>query len=381
MPHQNLFINHSKYDLMRGVAALLVLLSHANQIFIRRLLPNQELIFTLISTLARHSVLVFFLLSGFLITNSIISNIKRNQYFDIKSYLAARITRIYPPLIGSIIVVFICWLIIYSFDLPGKFNYGIASDTFVMREKFVFTFKDIYLVLTMQNGMLQANGPLWSLYLECIIYITAMFCGLAITTKSKLLKCVWLCFAVYLCFYGFKINANFGFFFLVWIIGSLLSFYGSLRGVTPLEKSSFLFNMCIVWLVILGLINWRFLVVTKEDSSIHLVAQFSFCILYAHLIFVSPAFNRFNSKFFAATGDYSYSLYIVHFPLLLLFFSITQTWMSNSLLKSFIALLASLIVTLFFARIFARYFEDQLKFKPLVVWIINVVSLKFKVIK
>ena len=94
---------HPKFELLRGIAAIIVLIVHAIQLYWFRLIGSSNEIALISGLFGRHAVLLFFLLSGYLITLSILTNIIRNQRFDWTEYAAARIARIYPPLIGAII--------------------------------------------------------------------------------------------------------------------------------------------------------------------------------------------------------------------------------------------------------------------------------------
>lgn len=95
--------------MFRGIAAIIVLLGHVSEAYIARFFGSDHLIFQTSGTIARHAVLIFFLLSGYLITVSIMINIRRNAYFSVVDYLSARISRIHPPFLGAIIVVLVCW--------------------------------------------------------------------------------------------------------------------------------------------------------------------------------------------------------------------------------------------------------------------------------
>lgn len=179
---------HPKFELLRGIAAIIVLIVHAIQLYWFRLIGSSNEIALISGLFGRHAVLLFFLLSGYLITLSILTNIIRNQRFDWTEYAAARIARIYPPLIGAIILVVIAWFVIRVFHLPGYTHYGIATDKYIARERFDISWRDVKRTLLMANGFLQANGPLWSLYIEWHLYVIAMFFTITITVKSNLYR-------------------------------------------------------------------------------------------------------------------------------------------------------------------------------------------------
>jgi len=85
-------------------------------------------------------------------------------------------------------------------------------------------------------------------------------------------------------------------------------------------------------------------------------------VCYAYLLFSSNALNRVMPQALATTGDFSYSLYVIHYPLLLLGLSLTQNWMGASMGRTLIVSIAAIPAILLLARWFARYFEDQKRF-------------------
>jgi|tagenome__1003787_1003787.scaffolds.fasta_scaffold15188452_1 peptidoglycan/LPS O-acetylase OafA/YrhL len=73
---------NTRFDVARGLAALVVFIAHINQIFVWRFFQPVSWPEMISGWAARAAVLAFFLLSGMLITKSILSNIKRNGYFE-----------------------------------------------------------------------------------------------------------------------------------------------------------------------------------------------------------------------------------------------------------------------------------------------------------
>lgn len=129
--------------------------------------------------------MVFFLVSGYLITASILKNIHRNSgQFDLLSYSASRVSRIYQPLIFSVLLCLVIYLVINVFSLPGgQAPYGLLGDLYSARVTYEVRMRDFLGLLLMKDGFLQANGPLWSLYIEWRIYIAAGCGALLVTVK------------------------------------------------------------------------------------------------------------------------------------------------------------------------------------------------------
>lgn len=101
--YQRLTANQSvSLDTLRGLAAVLVVICHCAQLFINQHAPEYYRFF---AVLAQTCVMIFFVLSGFLITKSITGNIARNGSLKLFDYAIKRFTRIYPPLVFSFIII------------------------------------------------------------------------------------------------------------------------------------------------------------------------------------------------------------------------------------------------------------------------------------
>lgn len=271
-------MRHSQagFDVARGLAALIVFMAHICQMFFWPVWGADSWPAHASSYAAQGAVAVFFVLSGYLITQSIQQNVKRNGIFDAGAYTASRITRIYPPLIGSIGVCVVVWAIIHGLGLPA------ARATLHPGE--------IGRALTMQDGMLDINGPLWSLFVEFRLYLVALavacwWRGTGLARAPASILAIWAIMAlkpqVWWC--------------LIWALGSLTAVLG--------------------WRVPGGDIPWP--------------------------------------KWLTATGSFSYSLYVLHFPLILLALALSLNWA--------VAAVLILAITIPFARVT----ENQRYFKAL----------------
>jgi len=182
---------------VRRIAALIVVCAHANQIFIIRLLGLDHVVSKIAGQMTPHAVFVFFVVSGYLITLSIIKNIQRNEgCFNLIEYASARISRIYFPLIFSLLTCLSLWFIMRLFELPGNdsvgaITYGLPNDLYVARDVFSIKLEDIRNALLMNNGLLQVDGSLWCLCVEWRIYIVVGCLAMLMKSRSLLHKFVW----------------------------------------------------------------------------------------------------------------------------------------------------------------------------------------------
>jgi len=297
------------YDAVRGIAAVLVFVGHIHQVLWTRLVGSDGLSSLVLGVLSSYAVYAFFVLSGFLITNSILANIRRGSgAFDYIDYAASRIARIYPPLMFSITVVFAISFVIGVFDLPGNVAYGLPTDLWVTRVRYVAPLEEIVPTLLMRNGMLQANGPLWSLFIEGKIYVIAMGVAMAAARNGWLVRIAGVALAFIALRFSFRDNQWFAFYASIWCLGSIAA-----------------------------LLKFNILPRAKLPDWI------------------------------CATGAFSYSLYILHFPLLLLALSLTQTWIDTSLFRAALVSSAAFALIIPFCLLTAQLFEDHKLFKRLLL--------------
>lgn len=352
---------HSKYNVIRGLMAIIVFIAHISQVFWIRLYGPDLIISKIIGAMARHAVIIFFLLSGYLITLSIIKNINANKTFNYSDYFFSRFIRIYPPFIGSLIVTVVAWGIIHYFNLSGKYNYGLPLDLYVVREKYDLTIRSLTesLMLKKEN-ITKVNGPLWSLFIEIKIYFLAAIA--VIFATKKIIKIKILTFIVAVCsVFTFSQEKSFLFFFLIWLVGALAAVYKIISKKTP--SGSYVL-LLILLLSFITLKDYSLALILDTNLS-NLFVQIGFSIVYAYFMFYSSFLDRKYPQYLIATGNYSYSLYLIHFPLLLLGLSITQNWISYSYPKTILVSCVMGVLIITFSWLFSTYFENKDYFKCL----------------
>lgn len=342
--------------MLRGVAALAVLIPHAIATYVERLIGPEHPVAQIGGALARHAVLVFFLLSGYLITRSIVANVQRNGRLDVAEYLTARIVRIYPPLIGTIGLVLVAWALIHGFRLPGSDRYGVAGDVYAVREAFTVRAMDAPNALLMRNGMLDADGPLWTLYIEFHLYLIAMFAAMGGSGK----RLVWPIVAVALLAYWTAQDASFAFFAAVWALGAAVALARPHIGTW----SRLVAIGAAVALGVALVLAPAVFVAEPASRWVGYAVQLGACLVYVQLIFLESRLGADPPVWLVRTGDFSYSLYVIHFPVLLLILSLTQAWMGSSMPRALGVAGGAVLVAAGTAYLFARFFEDQPRFRP-----------------
>lgn len=294
-------------DLLRFISAFAVLVFHYRGAFFVEygFLPqSQHNLFTFFlysfTRLGEQAVLIFFVVSGFLVGGKSIEQIIFNQV-DIKSYIIKRFVRIFLPLIASVILVIIIDLIIGR-QIP---------------------YSDLLGSLFALQGILThwyTNGPLWSLSYEVWFYVL-MGCIMVIyRVKSK--KALILSFflmTVVLVIFTTKLSPGY---MLIWLLGAFAYFLP--QSIQPVSKIKVLIFAGLV-LAAMGLtqitsasrsVTFDFNFVNRDMTNIFLA--FTACILIHNIIHFIPEtklaikIEKMGSKL----SLFSYSLYLTHFPII-----------------------------------------------------------------
>jgi peptidoglycan/LPS O-acetylase OafA/YrhL len=321
-----------KLDAIRGLSAITVLVGHAMMFVSPRLGANHWLV-VLLGNFARHAVLVFFLLSGYLITQSILANMRRNAgAFDAADYLASRATRIYPPLIGAVIFTLLIGAIIHGLDLPGAKAYGAGA----VRQSYAAPVAEAFKALVMADGMLQANGPLWSLYIEVHIYVVAMLVTLAWTRRSM----IWAGAAAVLAAYYFGQSIEFSLFSVAWGLGALAAL-----APEHMRMVRWAGAICALAMIGIAIHDPTLLNFQGDPRGAPLLPVYALAYLWA--VILTPGLWRSPPEWVVGTAAFSYSLYVIHFPLMLFAVSLGATgWLGAAL-----ACVGCLAIAVPFARV------------------------------
>lgn len=337
---------HQRFDVLRGLMAIIVLLQHVSQILLWRLFGPESRAAITGDMAGRQAVIVFFLLSGYLITRSIRSNIVRHKSFSVREYATARLARIYPPLIGAILLCLLVWVVLQAFGLPGGTrDYGLPGDLYLARDRFIVTAKGIGDALLMRDGLLGADGPLWTLSIEFHLYMAALI--LAAPRISGFLTramCIVIGAAGLFLIIGALPLA------LVWFIGAAFALWPVGR------KTGFALALAAAVPTAAILLLSPELFGSRMDTQAGLIAMQAPAVMLAAVIFAVPPRWRY-SRALVRTGDYSYSLYVIHWPLLLLALSLTQQWTQHSLWRAGFVGIGSILVILPLSMLFASVAE------------------------
>jgi len=313
-------------DLARGLCAIAVCAGHLRSAIIvdHASLGSSswaQKIFYLCTGFGHQAVMVFFVLSGLFVGGAVLRN---RDHFSWLSYSIARLSRLWVVLIPALMVTTLVdgWLGSHAPDvLAGShralWNSGPSPDEPYSASLFTALLNLVFLQ-TIVGPVFGSNGPLWSLANEFWYYVLLPLCVLAIGGRMSgnglsLASRIATGVAAVMVFVWLPAGIREGFF--VWLLGLIVyCFAGRLKPATARAATAsglLLFGAALAY--------------SKAGSlqtSSSLPADFAvgsaFCLLCVGLANLrSEAVPRWLAKCAQASSEFSYSLYLLHFPLVL----------------------------------------------------------------
>jgi len=309
-------------DLIRGLAALAVFIGHLRVICFSDIpFTHLDLFGKLIFFLTGFghiSVIIFFVLSGFLIIKSIHGAVERHNW-NTATYVQNRLFRLWVVLIP-------CLFLGLMLDKIGLENWG--GSLFYSGQWKYFIDQDLATLLTprifignaffLQNILvptLGSNGALWSLANEFWYYaIFPLFYFACINYyDAKLRICFLVTGVLLLLFVGYDISMRFP----IWLFGGLSYMITKKISVKILKDIRYLFMLVTLFLVSIFLSRIKF---HEEVFNFYLIALlFSLSIPFLiHIEMKSKLLNSISTYL----SNISYTLYLAHLPFIYLITSI-----------------------------------------------------------
>jgi peptidoglycan/LPS O-acetylase OafA/YrhL len=305
-------------DCFRWTAALEVTVFHLRRfMFIPRANANLAWkIFFLLTSYGHEAVIVFFVLSGFLVGGSVIDEMAA-QKFNWRVYMAKRIARIYPVFLLGLAVGFsLDYTGLHNFDKSGLYStahplrIGSINESVSSSLHAPVVVGNCLMLQTIFVPTLGSNGPLWSLSYEFWYYVlfpaAALALGGVYLSRNARLACGVLA-AVICAFVGDGILL----YFVVWLSG-VAAF------VAPPPSSARLRRL-LPWfacaLILILLIFSKLMAIFVFGG---IVADAPLGVGMALLVYSLKGVERINigsPRVHRFLADFSYSQYIFHFPL------------------------------------------------------------------
>ena len=310
-----------KLDLVRGVAAIAVMIGHVRSLFFQDYaslaapgLGTKSLYAA--TGLGHEAVIIFFVLSGFFIGASVLKSVAANRW-SWRSYLTHRFVRLWIVLLPALALG-------AAFDWAGM-NSLQSSATYFSPMRYLssvsfasrFTPRNFAGNLFFLQGIFVdsfgSNGPLWSLSYEFWYYMIfpALVLLLVPNISAAARAALFVVAAAMLSLVGPTISI----YFLIWLAGAAVFAISS--RLPAIHGAQGIASQITGWLVLIGGLAW----IRSGSISAGLTADFILAACFsAWMLAISiPGGSEPN----AVTGwvaktlsGFSYTLYLIHFPLL-----------------------------------------------------------------
>ena len=329
MPHKNI----NALDGLRGMAAYFVVISHfcgATKF------GDKHLIF------GRIGVMIFFILSGFLMGYIYLSNNKRPSASDIGRYLVRRFTRVYPLFLAIVLLSFI------------SFN---VYDPRVM---FKITDENLW----QHFLLLEGNSVLWTIPVEFLFYFT--FIPILLFSHKYKTAVIYsligfMALNVMLDYPDFKASGYWFGYSSFFLAGVLVSYFYKAPDTEPKQTRvhDVAFIACLAFIPILVPETFYELFLKSsalpDGSSNRQTVDFYllFMVIFLYTCLKSKlAGHLLGNKAFRFLGSISYTVYLIHIPILR--YIRIKTDIDKNLFLYFVVLI---VATTVIAYLIHKFFE------------------------
>lgn len=262
--------------------------------------------FYLLTGYGHQAVMIFFVLSGFLVGGKIIEKLEENK-FHFGTYLIDRFSRLYPVFFVSLILGgALDWLGFTNFAESGIYSassenpVGVIGYDAKSRSDLPTLFINFLMLQGLIGPTFGSNGPLWSIAMEFWYYLIFPLVVIPFYTKFlhiRLLSIIALIPILYL----LSLNIEFYILFTVWLLGVFAR-----KVKLPIYSTVPAF-----FVLLLFLINARF---GFGNNYIRDLLVGLGCVLIIAAVLNGGYFPKFGHVLHKRFSDFSFSVYCFHFP-------------------------------------------------------------------
>jgi peptidoglycan/LPS O-acetylase OafA/YrhL len=354
---------------IRGFGSLYIFIGHLLSVFIYPLLGAGSGLDNFLFSTGSYLLMLFFIVSGYVITFSIYKNIEKNRYFCAKSYLSRRLARVYPPLTLALIISALVVPIAQLLSNDPSLSLRLEGDLFVVRSHLTLDFNE-YLTnffllhrVVEQWPTINNNGPLWTLSIEFWIYMLAMTAASWLINKRLALGLIPTIAAIF--FLVCNRNVMFLNLLFIFLLGVTCAIFQIKKLFVP-TKFYLITSVLLISYAIISVVSNPDIVIPYSSANARL---FQYALLVLGLIWFINFHHR-SAQFlspFIPIGSFSLSLYIFHFPIFLLFFYILHPNYHEATLSLKLVTTAAVgLLSFFLIRLLAGLVES---YSPLYKWL------------
>jgi len=276
-------------------------------------------VFYFITGLGTQAVMVFFVVSGYLVGGTAIARFRANG-FDLGAYASSRTSRIYTVLVPALLVGgAIDWIGLHYVNASGLYTNGahnarIAGFFSIAGNLDIPTFLgNLFMLENIVTPHLGTNSPLWSLAYEWWYYCLFAAAMLAATSRALICRTVaGLSLVAMVVLLPHQLVAS----ILIWTIGVGAALYAASTRWKPAPWLGY--SVLAIVLVAIRLTEHGAVAAHEDSISGTFGRAVVVALAYAFLLL---AYHEPGSPLpMAATNEtlakFSYTLYLVHFPLI-----------------------------------------------------------------
>lgn len=306
------------YNTIRGLASLAVLSGHLRALLFLDAVKLERSpickVFYFLTGFGREAVMVFFVLSGFFISRSIIRAMESGKW-TWRDYLVNRLSRLWLVLIPALVLT---WVVdslgVRLSDAAGIYNPSVPHDinvfNSVLNQGWKIWIGNVFFLQTIWVPHFGSNNPLWSLANEFWYYMLfPLMATVCFGMFSRTWKIVAGALAVVMMATFLQPVMSL---FIVWLMGVAL-FLASRRGgaMRVAGKKGFQIGMGVIFILVLFLTRTRLITHGTADLSVGLAATFFLLSVLGYRGTPSLLYKRASQYL----SDLSYPLYAIHLPL------------------------------------------------------------------
>ncbi|MFZ0336613.1 MAG: acyltransferase [Terracidiphilus sp.] len=314
-------------DALRGFAAFAVLLNHMRDaLFVDYEAIARHNPFTaaayLVASLGHQAVIVFFVLSGYLVGGSVLRSVRTGSW-SWRAYLLARMSRLYVVLLPALLLGgALDWLGMHTAGTEAVYsgNSGMHALTFNVHSALTWPIliaNGLFLQTIQLPGLghhpvptFGSNGALWSLSYEFWYYLAfpvlVLLLGRSRSWQMRVISCLGLLA------WGWFVGLGIALLGLTWLMGAWITFLPAFPARRPWTR-----RLAIVLALALlgaGLVQSKLLDSLPADLLLGLAVTAMIWVTLHCATAPLPAFYVHGAR---RAAHSSYTLYLVHLPLLI----------------------------------------------------------------
>jgi len=293
-----------KLNIARALSALVVMLVHLRG---SMFLPYNELskestgiinlILFFITRIGYECVLIFFVLSGFLVGGQFIGEYFKNE-FSFQKYFVNRFSRMWAVLLPALLLGWVLDGQTLILDPSLDFGYKLTLPIFI---------GNVFFMQTILVPTFGSNNPLWSLAHEMLYYlIFPLYFLLCIGKTAKILKIVFLVIFTSILYYFIPYIMIL---FPLWLLGVLIRFIPPMNWI----KKAY-FGYLFLFLLIISIFYSNYFSTLFGNYLVGI--SFALNILYWMNQQNSSIVNNSTKKLVDFVANFSFSLYAIHYVLI-----------------------------------------------------------------